>query len=124
MSKDVEAFLSGKKPPEKIPQPAQPPVKSKKRQYKERECPYCHIHVRNLGNHITLKHGSEAQAKKEHPPQAELTKVDLLGGGSPMPETQGQFKITYYCQNCHAELKRGETECWKCHDTLVWEGVE
>lgn len=125
--KEVEEFLTDvKKPTEKksaqvVPQPA----KKTKKQYKERECPYCHDHVRNLGNHVKLKHGSDEQAKKEHPAPTELTRESLLGEpGGPAAMPEAGAKMIYYCQDCRAALRKGESSCWKCGGLLNWEGVE
>jgi hypothetical protein len=105
--------------------PVTPTPKTKKRgQYKQKECPYCHIHVGNLGNHIRLKHPVEFGAA----PPVELTKENLLGvpTKSPVeikPEEVRKAGLTYYCQDCKAELRQGENPCWNCGATLVWEEI-
>lgn len=101
------------------------PAKTEKRgHYKQKECPYCHIHVGNLGNHINLKHPAE-RAKV---PPVDLTKQDLLGETKkhPADETPAEVKKAnqlYYCQDCKAELRQGEETCWHCGAVLNWEGI-
>jgi hypothetical protein len=85
----------------------------KRGNYKQKECPYCHAMVGNLGNHVRLKHPTEA-------PPREITKETLVEGKLPKAEDAP----TYYCTTCHAELRKGENPCWNCGATLVWEGIE
>ena len=91
--------------------------------YKKKECPYCGKMVGNLGNHVKMAHPREAAAAVAPPA---ITKEDLINPGAvkreaPVP-TVGD--TTYYCQDCKAELRKGETECWHCGEKLLWEGVE
>lgn len=94
------------------------PEKKKRGHYKERECPYCHKFVRNLGNHIKMKHPAES------PEPPEVTKEELLGVPTEKPPESRNKKVIYYCNNCHAEVRKGENQCWKCGETLIWEGIE
>ena len=95
----------------------------KRGQYKKQECPYCHVHVGNLANHIRMKHQAEREEGEEHPARepTELTKDDLLGGKA---RKEPEEKTVYYCTACHAELRKGETPCWNCGEAMVWEGLE
>lgn len=91
-----------------------PPGRSKRGSYKQKECPYCHAHVGNLGNHIRLKHPAAAKEK------IELTKEDLLAGkAKPLSD-----EPTYYCIDCKAELRKDENPCWHCGKYLDWTGVK
>jgi hypothetical protein len=105
--------------------PAKPPEPTgqtgkKRGQYKQKECPYCHIHVGNLGNHIHMKHPAES-------PPVEITKEEILG--IKKAETPGQKKATevtpptYFCTECKAELRKGEEKCWNCGAVMNWEGI-
>jgi hypothetical protein len=92
--------------------------------YKQKECPYCHKHVGNLGNHVKQKHQAEVKDSPPLQPPAELTKQDLLPGD--VPKMKNEAKLTspvYYCEDCHAELRKGESECWHCHSVMDWEGI-
>lgn len=94
------------------------PEKKKKRGgYKQKECPYCKVMVGNLPNHIKLKHPAEATQAVQA-----LTKDDILSGHAKENIIHGQK--TYACADCHAEIRKGESECWHCGETLVWEGIE
>ena len=118
MEKKSKADLGPKKPPEK------PPEKPTKRgQYHERECPYCHTPVRNLPNHIRLKHPQESKK----PPEPPISKESLLTGVKPKKEADpasNTLKTPYYCTNCKAELRKDENPCWQCGEYLNWEGIE
>ncbi len=92
--------------------------KKKRGQYKERECPYCHVHVRNLGNHIKMKHPAEA------PQPPELTKEQLVGIAPVNPQEPKPEKLAYFCNDCKAELRKGENPCWHCGANLIWDGIE
>lgn len=118
LSKTLE-FLEGKVTKAKAEKPTH-------KHYKQKECPYCHTHVGNLGNHVKMKHQAEAQEAEEHPAPQELTKEQLLGerGEGPPPPSRQAGQTIYYCQDCHAELRKGEATCWKCGQVLVWEGIE
>lgn len=83
--------------------------------YKQKECPYCHIHVGNLGNHIRLKHATEA-------PPVEISKESLLKKKS--TSVMNTNEPTYYCNDCHAELRKDENPCWKCGKLLNWSAIE
>ena len=110
--------MATKKVAEK-PTESKEPEKLKRGSYKERECPYCHKMVRNLGNHIKMAHAAEA------PPPPEPTKESLLGIETAKPQDSGlKAKITYFCSSCRAEVRKGESQCWNCHETLLWEGIE
>lgn len=102
-------------PKDKPQPPVKPPVKKepKRGHYKQKECPYCHKYVGNLGNHVKLKH------PLEHPPEY-LTKERLLDKKR-TPQNEG---VTYACLQCHAEIRKGETSCWNCGKFLNWEGIE
>lgn len=85
------------------------------------ECPYCHKQFGNLKNHIAMKHGAEVQ-DPEHPPEPlELTREDLL---KTKPPPEKPEKKLYHCTGCEAEVKKGETPCWNCGRTLLWDGIE
>lgn len=95
--------------------------------YQQKECPYCHAMVGNLGNHVKMKHPTEAAQDGIKP--KELTKEDLLG--QKPPETPQDSKArqvlnppVYYCTACKAKLRKGENPCWHCGEPLIWEGVE
>jgi len=94
--------------------PEQEKTKAKTRgHYEQKECPYCHKIFGNLGNHINLKHPTEAK------PKPELTKETLLR--TPLPS----IRLTkYFCLNCRAVLRKGEETCWQCGQRLNWEGIE
>lgn len=97
--------------------------KGKRGSYKQKECPYCHTMVGNLGNHVKMKHQAEAKDTPA-PPPAELTKQDLLPGAVPKEKKDSELTSpVYYCQDCKAELRKGESECWNCHAVLNWEGI-
>jgi len=94
--------------------------KKKRVHYQQKECPYCHAMVGNLGNHVKLKHPGEI------PPPPELTKEDLLGVPSKEPKPKPPTELnppTYYCTDCKAELRAGENPCWNCGAVLNWEGL-
>lgn len=93
--------------------------KSNKRgHYKRVECPYCHKTVGNLGNHIKQKHPNEVDIPA-------LDKEVLTGQKPPSEITHlSNGKTIYYCEECKAELRKGEKECWNCGTTLVWDGIE
>jgi len=100
------------------------PEKKKKRHYKRVECPYCHKVVGNVKNHITQAHPGEAAARAESAPG--LDKGVLTGEKKPgeiEPAFHPEDSI-YYCMECHAELRKGESECWNCGQHLDWEGIE
>jgi len=80
-----------------------------------RECPYCHRQFGNVKNHILLAHHTESQ---ETP--TELTKADLLV----KPAHQAAQVTKYHCNDCGAELRKGEEFCSKCHQRLIWTGIE
>ena len=101
--------------------------KTKTRKYKERECPYCNKVVRNLPNHIAQAHPGELPKKE---PET-VTKEKLLGVPVTEPKTETpretaikDVRTTYYCNDCRAELRKGESTCWKCGKTMNWEGIE
>lgn len=88
--------------------------KSPRGHYAQKECPYCHTHVGNLGNHIKMKHAADE-------PPLELTKESLLTGKKEhLLKTNAPI---YYCNDCHAELRKGEAACWNCHKVLNWTGL-
>jgi hypothetical protein len=103
--------------PEKILET--PGQKGKKRgQYKQKECPYCHVHVGNLGNHVKMKHPTETGAQP-----LELTKEKLLGS-EVLPKKDTEITpVTYYCSDCKAEVRKGESNCWNCQAALLWDGI-
>jgi len=112
---DALAFLEDKKSKQK-------PKEKGRGQYRERECPYCHSMVRNLPNHIKLKH--PAESKK--PPEPGISKESLLSGKAPAKEhdpASNEKERLYYCINCHAELRKGENPCWNCGVYLNWEDI-
>lgn len=110
IAKIIDKLKGGKKPPEK----PEKPEKKGRGHYRQKECPYCHNHYGNLGNHIKLKHPLE-----ELP--AELTMESLTQKKKVVPDTPGSS--IYYCTNCRAELRKGENPCWNCGNTLLWEGL-
>lgn len=120
--KETIEFLEGKGP--KLAgksKSIKPPPETKKRvHYKERECPYCHIHVRNLGNHVKQKHPAAPGESPPPPAPVELTKEALLGTG---PKEVSIGHEIYYCSDCKAELRKGENPCWHCGATMNWEGL-
>ena len=105
-------------------------------QYKRKECPYCHEHVGNLPNHIRLKHPTESPA--EAPAPAELTKAEILAGkagtqdpapdqgaGDAPAQVQGNTSFCHVCPDGkRAEVRKNETECWRCGSPLEWGGIE
>lgn len=98
------------------------PKEVKRGHYKKRECPYCHKHFGNLENHIQLKHKSELQEA-----QSVVTKEDLLGQATPKPERDNSArpeKVTYACNDCKAELKKGENPCWHCGAFMDWSQIK
>lgn len=98
--------------------------KGKRGSYKQKECPYCHSMVGNLGNHVKMKHQAEAKDTPPVPAPQELKKSDLLTGSQPKATKDMELTSpTYYCQDCRAELRKGESECWNCHAVLNWEGI-
>lgn len=99
---------------EKVVAKAKEAVKKGRGHYQQKECPYCHIHVGNLGNHIRMKHPTET-------PPVELTKENLLKGKA-TPLTIEPAPV-YYCTSCKAKLRKGENPCWHCGATLNWEGI-
>jgi len=106
-------------PPKKTDKPED--KKSGKRgHYRQKECPFCHAFVGNLPNHIKGKHPTEAE---KIPPQ-EITKGQLLGVEPKPPKPKSPGDTIYYCTNCKAELRKGETPCWNCGEDLIWEGIE
>ena len=86
--------------------------------YKKQECQFCHKFVGNLPNHIRLKHSKEAEAGEPIKP-VEITRDALLKDKPKPPEEK-----IYYCQDCKAELRKGEKKCWNCGVGLIWEGIE
>ena len=92
----------------------QAPSHPKRGHYQQKECPYCHVMVGNLGNHVKLKHPTESS------PPAEMTKESLLGK---KPATPPPKETKYYCQNCRAVLRKGEEACWQCGTILNWKGI-
>lgn len=90
-------------------------AKPKRGHYRQKECPYCHTHVGNLGNHIRMKHPAER-------PPVEITKESLVSGEKPAPVEKGD--PVFYCNDCHAELRKGENPCWNCGKFLNWSGIE
>lgn len=93
--------------------------KPKRGHYKQKECPYCHQMVGNLGNHVKLKHAAET-------PPAEVTKEELLGVPTVEPKAHKKLELiptTYYCTDCKAELRKGEETCWHCGAVMNWEGL-
>lgn len=79
------------------------------------ECPYCRKQFGNVKNHILMAHQTESQ---ESP--AELTREDLLT----KPPRKEPETIKYHCNDCQGILRKGEEFCSKCHQRLVWDGVE
>ncbi len=97
--------------------------KGKRGNYKQKECPYCHQMVGNLGNHVKMKHQAEVKDNPAPPPR-ELAKQDLIPGAEPkIIQAHDLTVLIYYCQDCKAELRKGEMECWNCHAVLNWEGI-
>lgn len=94
----------------------------KRGSYRKKECPYCHKHFGNLGNHINQLHKIEAQAAGHAPPPVEMTINQLTGKEAPTPPRSVDSPI-YYCTSCRAELRKGENPCWHCGEVLVWEGI-
>jgi hypothetical protein len=87
---------------------------------KERECPYCHKMKRNLELHIRAVHKTETGATA-----APFTKETLTGEKpATINPTLHAGETVYYCQDCHAELRKGETVCWNCQAILNWEGID
>lgn len=92
--------------------------KTKRGHYEQKECPYCHKHVGNLGNHIKFAHPNEQPIN----PQVELNKEDLIQGKKPVPT--GAKENVYYCSACRARLRQGENPCWHCGEVLNWEAIK
>lgn len=105
-------------------QPASPPKSGEKKRehYRQKECPYCGVHVGNLGNHIRMKHGEQAKAEGHTLETPEVSKEALLSGEKPKKPELVNVPI-YYCTACRAKLKKGENPCWHCGEYLNWEGV-
>ncbi len=98
--------------------------KGKRGHYQQKECPYCHAMVGNLKNHVSLKHQAEAGEAPPLPAPQELTKDDLVTGSEPKAKKDNELKPpVYFCQDCKAELRKGESECWNCRAVLNWEGL-
>jgi len=94
-------------------------IGKKRGQYKQKECPFCHVFVGNLGNHVNMKHPGET-------PPLEITKDELLGvkGTTPLPKKATELTPpTYFCTDCKAELRKGEEKCWNCGAVMNWEGI-
>lgn len=92
----------------------------KRGHYKRLECPYCHKHVGNLGNHIRQKHPTEPIEPGGEAPSGTLTKDDLVRKEKkPEPE-----KVGYHCEDCRGTVRKGEIECSHCGAMLNWEGIE
>lgn len=97
--------------------------------YQKKECPYCGKMTGNLGNHVKMAHPT---ALADAPAPQPLTKEELIQeqipGTNPKADIQGKFNEelsrAYACANCKAELRKGETKCWNCQQTLIWEGIE
>jgi hypothetical protein len=90
----------------------------KRGSYKKTECPHCHKYVGNLKNHIMLKHPTEADGKP-----LELTREKLLGS-EVLPKKDTEITpVIYFCSDCKAEVRKGETNCWNCQATLLWDGI-
>lgn len=98
------------------------PAKGARGAYRKKECPYCHKHFGNLGNHINQLHKTEAEAQGKPAGPAEITK-DQLTGKTPAPPPRSVDSPIYYCTECKAELRKGENPCWHCGAVLVWEGI-
>ncbi len=97
---------------------------NKGKNYKLKECPYCHKFFGNVKNHILLKHQAELPGKGEDG-AVELTKEDLLGKEEESQDQEEQnAEINYHCNDCGADVRRGETRCHSCGATLIWEGIE
>jgi hypothetical protein len=97
----------------------------KRTKYARHECPYCHKVKGNLANHIKAVHPVEAKERKEE--TTTFTKEVLTGEKTPEevkalapvhPED-----ITYYCEDCHAEVRKGEEKCWNCGKELDWTSI-
>lgn len=108
--------------PTESPAPKTP--EKKRGHYKQKECPFCGAMVGNLGNHVQLKHPTEKGAAPR-----EITKEDLLGQhpaapGGDAPARNPASPPPYYCQDCKAELRKGEASCWQCGAALDWSAIE
>lgn len=97
-------------------------VEKKREHYRQKECPYCGVHVGNLGNHIRMKHGDQAKNEGLNLEKPEVSKEALLSGEKPRTPEVANVPI-YYCNACHAKLKKGENPCWHCSQYLNWEVV-
>ncbi len=91
----------------------------KRGNYKKKECPHCHKMMGNLGNHIKLAHPTEA----ENTPAPALDKETMIKGEKP-PAQDKPEDVEYICEDCHAEIRKGEAVCWHCGETLIWEALE
>jgi len=98
------------------------PEKKKLKTRGMKECPYCHNHFGNVKNHIKYAHPTEA-ANDGRAVEPEVSKDTLLGGKQPPTPPTPEDKI-YYCNNCHAKLRKGEESCWNCSQAMNWEGVK
>jgi hypothetical protein len=104
-------------------------VKPKRGHYQQKECPYCHSMVGNLGNHVKLKHpGNDPNP----PAPAKPTMEEMLGKETPKPEKPAEIKKAeafYFCTTCAnegekaARVRSGEETCWRCGAVLNWEGL-
>jgi hypothetical protein len=94
-------------------------TKQKRQKRTPQECPYCHKQFGNLKNHILMKHQAE---QMEQP--VELTREDLIGKKPKDTKILTESEpTTYICNNCKAELKKGENPCWQCGERLIWDGI-
>ena len=121
-------FLEGEMTKKKAPATGTKPKRPA--HYKQKECPYCHAMVGNLGNHVQMKHPNIAGERL-------ISKDDLLGvpvRNGKLPENPENIQLrlneeklhppVYYCQDCRAELRKGESQCWQCGAAWDWSEIE
>lgn len=98
--------------------------KNRPKHYQQKECPYCKVPVGNLPNHIKMKHKDQAEAEGFNQALRGINKDDLLGGHKQEVTPAAPGVTIYYCTNCRAKLRKGENPCWKCGESLKWEGID
>jgi len=106
------------KQPEKPP--AAPPIKRAKKPNPKAECPYCHKVVGNVKNHIIAVHPTQDADRRAALPSLDK---DVILGKKPANLIERPVQpedVRYYCQDCRAELRKGEENCWNCGKAMDW----